>query len=239
VICIDDRAVIDLAPLEIQKEGGPLTERPAHRAAVLFQEEWRLFLRVGIPRVEDVIAEIEESLAVQLIRARFGEDLDAAITQLAELGRERVLIDAYFADRSLRRKLAAAEPVDINLAALGTGRRSGQRLQVRLQIVRVVRERLQIFSAQDQGRSIIGGLRGHAGPGIFLDGHLLRYRRHLHPHVERLSPGLQNNFHRLRLCEIRRVRAHRIAAGRYTGEGVRSIVARRSNCWLFRPVLPG
>src|ERR1019366_51115 len=128
-----------------------LTQRSTDRAAIFLQQKRRLLLRVGIPRIEDVVAEVEEGLAMQLIRAGLGEDLDAAVAQLGELGRERILVDAHFADRVLGRELTAAESVDEDLAAFRAGGGSGQRLQ--------------IVAAQNRGSGVVGWVRGNTGSG--------------------------------------------------------------------------
>src|ERR1017187_3799145 len=67
--------------------------------------------------------------AAHRIAARLGEDLDAAEAQPVVFGGERVLVDADFADGFLGRKLAAAEAIDINGAAVGSGAGAGERLQ--------------------------------------------------------------------------------------------------------------
>ena len=63
---------------------------------------------------------------------------------------EGILVDADFADRRLRRQLPGGESVDVNLSAVRPSRRSGQRLQLRRQLVRIVGERVEVFALQDQ-----------------------------------------------------------------------------------------
>ena len=48
------------------------------------------------------------------------------------------------------RQLPGGESVDVNLSAVGSGRRSGQRLQLRLQLVGIVGERVQVFALDDE-----------------------------------------------------------------------------------------
>ena len=73
-----------------------------------------------------------------------------AETRAIELGGKRIRIDADFADRTLRRQLAAAEAVDEELRSVGSGRRTGQRFQIRLQIVWIVRQRIEVRFLQNQ-----------------------------------------------------------------------------------------
>src|SRR5579884_1231867 len=77
-----------------------------------------------------------------------GEDLDATVAQLVVLGRERILIDANLADRRLGRNLPAGESIDVDLPAIGADRRTGERLQIRGEIVRVIGQRVEILALQ-------------------------------------------------------------------------------------------
>ena len=73
------------------------------------------------------------SVAVQLVGAGLGKDLDAAVAELVILRGERILVDADFADRRLGRKLPAGESIDEDLRAVRPGGRSGKRGQFALQ----------------------------------------------------------------------------------------------------------
>jgi hypothetical protein len=52
----------------------------------------------GIARVEDLVVEIEHPLAVELVGAGLGEDLNAAEADAVVFSRERIAVDADFAD---------------------------------------------------------------------------------------------------------------------------------------------
>src|SRR5271157_1460551 len=93
-----------------------------------------------------------------LVRARLSENLDSSVAQFVVFGRKRILIDADLANRRLRRKLAAGESVDVDLAAVGPGRRSGQRLQVLLQLIGIVRERFKVLAGENDGTGIASGV---------------------------------------------------------------------------------
>src|SRR5215469_12776436 len=82
-------------------------------------------------------------VAVQLVGSGLGEDFDTAIAEAIVLRRERVLVDANLADGGLRRKLSAGEAVNVNLSAVGSGRRPGQRGELARQLVRIVGESLE------------------------------------------------------------------------------------------------
>ena len=79
-------------------------------------------------------------------------------------GREGILVDADFADGFLGRKLAAAEAIDIDLAAVGAGAGSGQRLQRVGQIVGIVGQRGQVFALDHQGGGVV--VRLHADGSV-------------------------------------------------------------------------
>src|SRR5207248_11475838 len=91
--------------------------------------EVRLVGDERISRIEDAVAVVDGDGAAIPVRSGLGEDLDAAESEAVVLGGEGVLVDADLADRLLGRKLAAAEAVDIDLPAIGSGARSGERLQ--------------------------------------------------------------------------------------------------------------
>ena len=110
-----------------------------------------------ILRVESRVVAAGLDLAVQLVGAGLGEDLDAAVAQAVVLGGKWILVDADFADRRLRRNLAAGESVDINLSAVGARRRTGQRLQFALQFVGIVGERVQVLALDDDGVGVVLG----------------------------------------------------------------------------------
>lgn len=88
------------------------------------------------------------------------EDLDAAEAELVVLGRERILIDADLADGVLGGDLAAAESIDEDGASIRTGGGSGERLEVGGEVVRIVGERLQVLSPQDDGAGVGGSVSG-------------------------------------------------------------------------------
>src|SRR5580698_3878393 len=77
-----------------------------------------------IARIPRRVGIVEVYRAVEVIRARLGENFDAPEPKLVELGREGVLVDADLSNGFLGRQLAAAETVDIDRAAVGTGARS-------------------------------------------------------------------------------------------------------------------
>ncbi len=135
--------------------------------------EIRLVGGDGVAGIEDTVAVVEPDAAANLIGARLGEDLDAAEAEFVVLGGEGILIDADFADGFLGRQLAAAEAIDINGAAVGSGAGPGERLQGIGEIVGIVGERGQIFAAQHECGGVV--IRFHADRcgGLVRDGDLL------------------------------------------------------------------
>src|SRR5260370_19829705 len=114
--------VVRFVSVSFQKERRlPGLDRPAKIAAKLANLKRCAFTRNGrkrIARVQTFIVEIERSVAAKLIRARFGENLNAR-RRLIVFRRERVLLNANLADRFLWRHVSAGESVDKDLAAVG------------------------------------------------------------------------------------------------------------------------
>src|SRR5579864_324071 len=144
---IDGGKFVNVAPGRVDEERCFLVDRPTEIAvknvgvvAGLGCEHER------VARVEDRVAVVEEKLTVIFVAAGLGEDLNAAVAELVILRGKRVLVDANLANGRLRRKRAASESIDVNLTAVGTCGRAGERLQFRLKLVGVVRERLKILS---------------------------------------------------------------------------------------------
>jgi hypothetical protein len=84
---------------------------------------------------------------MKFVAAGLGEDLDTAEAQLVVLRRKRVLVDPDLADGVLGRKLAAAEPIDEDRAAIGSGSRAGECLEIGREVVGIVGECVQIGAA--------------------------------------------------------------------------------------------
>src|SRR5580704_3064941 len=182
---VDDVSVINVAILNIQEEGCFLAQRPAERPAEVSLRERRFRRGVGVAGIPNGIAEVGIDVSVQLVGARFREDFDAPIPELVVFGRERVLIDANLADGILARQGAAGETIDVNLSAARSSGWSGQRLQIGLQIVGIVRQGLQIGSPQHQGTRILGRVHAHLGARVFLHRNFLLFGSNLQLYVSR------------------------------------------------------
>src|SRR5260370_37074418 len=109
----------------------------------------------------------EKGLAVELVGAGLGENLDAAVAELVVLRGKWILVDADFADGSFGRESSGGETVGINLTAVWAGRGAGKRLQFGLEFVGIIGERFEILALHDHrtggvGRSDID-LGGGAG----------------------------------------------------------------------------
>ena len=97
---------------------------------------------------------------------------------------------------SLRRQRAAGKAVDVNLAAARSGGWTGQRLQIGLQIVGIVGQRLQIGSAQDQGARVLRRIDADLGAGVFLHRHFLLFGGDGQLQVRRRSLRAAPQIHR-------------------------------------------
>src|ERR1035441_1597574 len=115
---IDDVSVVGHLALQVQGERRTLVHGAAQAAAQLLQMKRRLPGGVSVARVPNVVGEIVADRPAELVRARLGEDLDAAQAELVILRREGILIELDLTDGFLRWKLAAAESVDEDGAAI-------------------------------------------------------------------------------------------------------------------------
>ena len=86
--------------------------------------------------------------------AGLGENLNATIAQAIKLGGEGVLIDDDFANRGFGRNLSAGKAVNVDLAAIGAGGRTGESLEFAGQFVRIVGKRVKILALDDHGVGI-------------------------------------------------------------------------------------
>jgi hypothetical protein len=197
--CINNGPVIHPVLLGIDREGRPFSERATPIALELIQQKRGLVRRVRIPGIPECVAEIPLSGAPVLIEAGLREDFDPAISQLVVLRRERILIDANFTDGLLGRQLPAAESIDEDGSAIGTGGGTGKRLQIRREIIRIVRQGIEVGSAQHQGARITRRIRAQGGGGSLLNRHFLCHRFDLQHQVQYLRPGFEVDFHRLQL----------------------------------------
>ena len=121
-----------------------------------------------VARIEDRVGIEKGDGAAQLVGARLGENLDAAEAQPVEFGGKGILVDADLADGFLGRQLAAAETIDVDLPAVGTGAGAGQRLQRVGKIVGIVRQRLQVVALDHQRGGVVVRLPRSPAVGLFL-----------------------------------------------------------------------
>src|SRR6476646_6762846 len=133
---------------------------------------------------------VEKELAVQLVCAGHGKDLNPAKAHAVILRGKWVLVDADFADGRFGGKLAPGESVDINLPAVGPGGRPGQRLKFRLQLIWVVRERIKIFAADHHAAGIIVRAGAHfGGVTLYVDAFFLDQDYHRDVELLHLAGG--------------------------------------------------
>src|SRR5271170_4496021 len=96
----------------------------------------------------------------KLVRTWLGKNLDPSIPDPVELRRERILIDPNLPNRRLRWQLATFKAVDVDLTAIRPGSRSSQRLKLILQLIGIVRQRIEVASVQHNRAPIL--IRVHA-----------------------------------------------------------------------------
>src|SRR5437879_4930212 len=102
-----------------------------------------------IPAVECCRGSGKEGLTVELVRPGLGENLNSPVTEPVVLRRKWILIDANLTNGRFRRECAGSEAIDVNLAAVRTCGRAGKRLKLGLQLIGIIGERFQVFSAHD------------------------------------------------------------------------------------------
>src|SRR5262245_36149010 len=90
---IDDSAVIDGVPANIEIGRPALAERATDVSAIFLEEEWGLLLRVRISRVPEIVREILEHGTVKLAGARLRQNFDSAGTELVIFRSEGILVD--------------------------------------------------------------------------------------------------------------------------------------------------
>ena len=147
-----------------------------------------------VPGIKGVVVEAGGNLAAELVHTRFREDFDAAIAKVIVLGRERIRVDANLANRRLGRQRASRKTIDVDLAAVGTGGRAGQGLQVVLEFVRIVGEHIQILALDDERARIL--VRGHFDAGsIIVDRHLLHLGSHAQLDVDAAIAAHRKGLH--------------------------------------------
>ena len=98
-----------------------------------------------------------------MIRARLGQYLDASVAELVEFRGEGILVDSYFPDGGFRRKLSSGKAVDVNLAAVGAGRRPGERIELILQLIWIVGECIQVFALDHDRTGVVVGAGVESG----------------------------------------------------------------------------
>ena len=146
-----DLHVVVVAVFSADVEGCVLAERPIHGAVEL---ESIVGLNVwieGTAGVEDFVVVLSEERAVELVSAGLGEDFNAAVADVIELGGEGILIDANFADGRFRRELAAGETVDVDLTAIGASSGAGECGEFAGEFVGVVGEGVEVCTLDDDG----------------------------------------------------------------------------------------
>src|ERR1700734_1007441 len=89
------------------------------------------------------------------VGAGLGENFDAPVSDLVELGRKWILVDANLADRGFGRKLPSGETVDVKLASVGTCGRTSEGFQISLQFVGVIRQSIQFFAGDSDGACVV------------------------------------------------------------------------------------
>ena len=178
--------VVEVAALGAEKERCLLVDGAAQASIELVAVVARNFGREGIAGVEYAVIALEEELTVQLVGSGLGEDFDAAVAEAIVLCRKWILVDTDFANRRFRRKLSAGKTVDEDLAAVGSGGRTGESLQFAGEFVGIVGEGIEVLALEDDGVGVAGGFDAHGGR-LVGDHYVLLLRLNGHGDVDALG----------------------------------------------------
>ena len=151
-----------------------------------------------------------------MVGAGLGENLYPAEAGLVALRRERVVVDAYLADRVLRGDAPALEAVNQNLAAVRPDRGAGERRERRGQLFGVVGQGFEVFALQhDRAGALVINVDRRLGG----DRHLLLFERDAERDLaEVVATGADLHVRLLVGREARRGGAHGVGAGREARE---------------------
>ncbi len=178
---------------------------------------------------ESAAAVREKYFSPKKVGSRLGENLDVAGSQGVEFGRKGILIDADFADSVFTGQSAVAggESVDENLPSVGASGRSGERHQIRDQIVGVVCDRVQIVAAHHLSRSALSRIGAHDRCDGVGHGDLLAFQRQAHLDIEYRRSRIDVHGRGISLRESGRGGFYGIHARRQSGQDIRTVIAGR------------
>ena len=166
---VDDGVVHRVLPEDAGEDGSGLGEGPVQVAVEHVGVIGRLRGDEGVGSVERRVVALHPEVAVQLVGAGLGEDLDASEAQRVVLRRVGILVDADLADGGFGRQLSAGESIHVELRA-GLGIGAGDGLELRLHFVGIVGEGAKIVALHDDCAAVGAGagVNGRVG-----DDHLL------------------------------------------------------------------
>lgn len=218
---VDEGVLVDVPAFEVEAVGRLVRlDRTADVGAeelILIVGPSRL-LQQRAARIQVLVVELIEKLAPNLVRAWFGQNLDAAEARPVVLRRIWIRVDSHFPDGRLRWQAAAREAVNEDLSAIGAGRGPCECLQLLREFIRIVRQRGQFLFAQNHGGAVRSRVNGDA-IGFVLD------VEHLRVHLDR-QLGIQReraadlNVLALLHGESRRNKAHGVLTGGQTVQHV-------------------
>src|SRR5690348_2041615 len=185
---IDETGAVDVAALEIEEKRPPSAEWPAEicvpEPAVI---RGRLFVEGSQKRAEGIhmgIVVFARNVSVVVRASRLRCNVNSAITQAVVFSREGIGIDANLANGGFRGHIAAGEAVNVNLGPARSDRRARKSTNLALQLVRVVRQRIQVIARNSHGAGIAFG-RNLQVSGLAANLHLLWLQRNRQMDFER------------------------------------------------------
>ena len=155
---IDNVLALLLDVESAEEERSILCKRPGDEAGVGVEVIVGLLGEQGVRRVGCRGVAVAGNVAVELLRAGFGDDLDTAITDAVVLGGKRILVYANLQDGRLGRKLPPGESVDVDLAAVRSCSGACQLLEFSLQFIGIVGEGIEVAAFEDQGAGVLLGV---------------------------------------------------------------------------------
>src|SRR6266404_8648859 len=197
---IDDGKFVDVSAIEVDEEGRLFVDGAAEVSIVHLGIVPRLRrgARKWIARVQAGGIAVNHELAVEFVGTGLGKHFNSSEAEVIVFRGKWILIDANFTNGRFGWQLTARETVDINLSAVWSGGRPGERLPFFAQFVGIVGQRVEILAFENHRAGVAGAGNVELRPGVLhFDFFFLHGNFELHVHAGRFS-----SFDRYaRLCE--------------------------------------
>ena len=107
---------------------------------------WGTPVREGVAGVKSVVVEVKRSLATETIGTGPSQDLDTTKAEAIVFSGKRICVDTDLANGRARWQATAGKSVHKDLSAVWTSRWTSQCLECCGEIVRIVRQRIDVIA---------------------------------------------------------------------------------------------